>query len=70
MPATAYDGLMDRLGERIEESISEDPFQRDRAFLSRLLPLMEVYGRYFGAEVEGWHSLPESGPSTPLPDPN
>ena len=38
-------------------------FEHDAEFLSKVVPLMEVYGRYFDAEVRGLGHLPESGPA-------
>jgi len=37
--------------------------EHDPEFLSRIVPLMEQYGRYFDAEVRGAEHLPESGPA-------
>jgi len=38
-------------------------FQHDPEFLARVVPLMEVYGRYFDAEVRGAERLPSAGPA-------
>lgn len=38
-------------------------FQHDPAFLSRIVPLMELYGRYFDSEVRGVERLPAAGPA-------
>lgn len=45
-----------------EREVSRDPFQRDVAFLGRLLPYMERMARYFDAEVEGLEHVPRRGP--------
>jgi 1-acyl-sn-glycerol-3-phosphate acyltransferase len=45
-----------------EREIRQEPFQRDVGFLRRLLPLMELMGRYFDVEVEGLEHLPARGP--------
>ena len=45
-----------------EREIQREPFQRDIGFLRRLLPLMELMGRYFDAEVQGLEHLPARGP--------
>ena len=37
-------------------------FQHDPEFLSRFVPLMEIYGRYFDSEVRGVERFPDSGP--------
>ncbi len=62
MQAQVDEGIMERLSQRVEDKVSEDPFQLDEAFLDTLLPLMELFGRYFGAEVRGFDSLPKEGP--------
>ena len=62
MAASANDGILDRLRRRVDEKVSEPAFQRDENFLDVLLPLMEIWGRYFGAEVRGFETLPEQGP--------
>ena len=56
--AESYDGY----GERLEEKLAENPFQRDEAFIQRLLPLMDRFASYFDAEVAGFDTLPEQGP--------
>ena len=38
-------------------------FQHDPEFLSRVVPLMELYGRYFDSEVRGAERFPSSGPA-------
>lgn len=42
--------------------IQDEPFQRDVAFLEKLLPLMEILNRWFDAEVGGFENVPETGP--------
>jgi 1-acyl-sn-glycerol-3-phosphate acyltransferase len=42
--------------------LAENPFQRDEAFLERLLPWMDLFSRYFDGEVSGFETLPEEGP--------
>lgn len=37
-------------------------FPHDREFLSRIVPWMETYGRYFDSEVRGVEHFPKSGP--------
>jgi 1-acyl-sn-glycerol-3-phosphate acyltransferase len=54
--------LDDWLGERVEEKVAEDPFQRDEAFIESMIPLLELWCRYFDAEVRGLETLPERGP--------
>jgi len=45
-----------------ERELGEEAFQRDVAFLARLVPLMELWSRYFDAEVRGLEHVPASGP--------
>ena len=54
--------LLDALGERVEHGLHEPLFQRDPAFIERIVPLLEVTRRYFDAEVDGIERLPTSGP--------
>lgn len=62
MEAVANDGILERLGRRVDEKVAEPAFRRDDDFLDWLLPMMEIWGRYFGAEVSGFETLPEQGP--------
>jgi 1-acyl-sn-glycerol-3-phosphate acyltransferase len=43
--------------------IHADPFRRDVQFLRRLLPLMELWSRWFAGEVRGLDAVPASGPA-------
>lgn len=45
-----------------ERALDADPFQRDLAFLRRVLGLMEIFSLYFAGEVRGLDRLPASGP--------
>jgi 1-acyl-sn-glycerol-3-phosphate acyltransferase len=45
-----------------ERELHAEPFQRDIAFLRRILPLMEIWSGYFDAEVRGFEHLPPQGP--------
>ena len=45
-----------------QREIASQPFQRDVGFLRRLLPLMELLGSYFDAEVRGLEHVPATGP--------
>lgn len=47
---------MDEANEAVE-------FEHDPEFLSQVVPLMEVYGRYFDSEVRGVERFPEAGPA-------
>jgi 1-acyl-sn-glycerol-3-phosphate acyltransferase len=46
----------------MQEASQAIAFQHDPEFLSKVVPLMEIYGRYFDAEVRGVERLPNSGP--------
>jgi 1-acyl-sn-glycerol-3-phosphate acyltransferase len=46
----------------MDEASQAVEFEHDPEFLSRVVPLMEIYGRYFDSEVRGVERLPESGP--------
>lgn len=55
-------GIREQITGHIDAKVAEEPFQRDEAFIERLLPLMDLYGRYFAGEVAGFETLPERGP--------
>jgi len=55
-------GLLEFVSERIDESLGEPTFQRDPDFLKILLPLMELFNRYFDSEVRGFENVPDGGP--------
>jgi len=55
-------GLLAFLSEQIDQSLEEPAFQRDPDFLKILLPLMELFNRYFDSEVRGFENVPDSGP--------
>ena len=55
-------GLFEQISQHMDAKVAEDPFQRDEAFIERLLPMMDLYSRYFDGEVTGFETLPESGP--------
>jgi hypothetical protein len=46
--------------EEVQEAVE---FQHDPEFLSQIVPLMEIYGRYFDSEVRGVERFPDSGPA-------
>jgi hypothetical protein len=46
----------------MEEANEAVEFQHDPEFLSQVVPLMEIYGRYFDSEVRGVERFPDSGP--------
>jgi hypothetical protein len=51
-------GIYEQLGQHLNEKVAENPFQRDEEFLQRLLPLMDIWSRYFAGEVTGFERLP------------
>lgn len=61
-PATVFAPLVRSLGDAIQNGLHEDPFQRDPAFVRRLLPLVKSFNLYFGTEIRGWKNVPRRGP--------
>jgi len=55
-------GIYRQLGQHVDKKVAENPFRRDEDFLRRLLPLMDLWSRYFAGEVTGFERLPEEGP--------
>ena len=53
---------VERWAESSRKALTEPAFQRDTGFLRKLVPLMELMGRYFDAEVRGFENLPKTGP--------
>jgi len=47
----------------MDEASQAVEFEHDPEFLSRIVPLMEIYGRYFDSEVRDVERLPSSGPA-------
>ena len=47
----------------MDQALEVVEFQHDPEFLSRVVPLMELYGRYFDSEVRGAERFPSSGPA-------
>ena len=54
--------LIDRIGERVEESLTEELLQRDPAYITRALPVLDWWLRYFDPKVDGFDRLPVEGP--------
>lgn len=52
---------INRWAEATDREIHQQPFQRDVAFLRRLLRGMELMSRYFDAEVRGLEHVPRKG---------
>jgi 1-acyl-sn-glycerol-3-phosphate acyltransferase len=55
-------GFMEFFTERVEQNLEEPAFQRDPDFIEFLLPLMELFNRYFDSEVRGFENVPAEGP--------
>lgn len=55
-------GLIEFIGEQIDENLGDEAFRRDPDFLKILLPLMELFNRYFDSEVRGFENVPSEGP--------
>jgi len=55
------ESIVDGLAERIEAKVAGVHFSRDAAFVDRLLPWMELWARYFDAEVRGFENVPAGG---------
>ena len=54
-------GLIGFIAERIEANLAEPDAEWDPEFIRTLLPLMEIFNRYFDAEVRGFERVPERG---------
>jgi 1-acyl-sn-glycerol-3-phosphate acyltransferase len=48
--------------EVTERELGAEAFQRDVSFLAKLLPLMEIWSRYFDGEVRSLERVPKTGP--------
>jgi 1-acyl-sn-glycerol-3-phosphate acyltransferase len=54
--------LVDRLGDRLEQVLDGELLQRDAAFIEDAMPVIDVFLRYFDAEVLGFEHVPAEGP--------
>lgn len=61
-PPTAFAPLVAAIDSAIKSELTQDPFQRDPAFVSRMLPLVNAVNYYFGTEIRGWENVPQRGP--------
>lgn len=61
LPA-AFAPLVDAIDSAVKSSLSQDPFQRDAAFVSLLLPVAQAINTYFSTEIRGWENIPKHGP--------
>lgn len=52
--------LWNRWAQATEARLQEPAQQFDADFMRKLVPKMEAFGRYFGAEVRGMHRVPPS----------
>ncbi len=55
-------GMLDRWATTIKDELAQDAFQRDPEFLKKILPLMDIWARYFDAEVRGFDRIPAKEP--------
>ncbi|MBW2288437.1 MAG: acyltransferase family protein [Deltaproteobacteria bacterium] len=55
-------GLIEFIAEQIEANLAEPGAEWDPEFVGTLLPLMEIFNRYFDAEVRGFEHMPDAGP--------
>ena len=46
----------------MDEARQAVEFEHDPEFLAKVVPLMEIYGRYFDSEVRGVERFPDAGP--------
>lgn len=46
----------------IDDALASDPFQYDADYMTRILPQMARWSRYFNAEVRGIENIPAEGP--------
>lgn len=53
---------IDRIGERVERSLRDEPLERDPAFITRTLPVLDLALAYFDPEIHGFERLPAHGP--------
>jgi len=53
---------IDRLGERVERGLDDDSLGRDPAFITRILPALDLWLAYFDPEIHHFERLPASGP--------
>lgn len=54
--------LVEAWGAKMAVELEQEAFQRDPAFIERLLPLMELFVSYFDAEVRGLARVPAKSP--------
>jgi len=47
--------------ELVDRQLAEPAFQRDASFLKALVPLMQIFSRYFDAEVRDLDRVPQQG---------
>jgi 1-acyl-sn-glycerol-3-phosphate acyltransferase len=54
--------LVDRVGDRLERVLDLELLQRDGRFIERTRPYLDLYLRYFDAEVLDFDRVPQAGP--------
>jgi 1-acyl-sn-glycerol-3-phosphate acyltransferase len=55
-------GFIEYIAEQVEANLAEPDAEFDPEFIRTLLPLMEIFNRYFDSEVRGFENVPDAGP--------
>ena len=54
--------LLETIGERVDHALEEELFQRDPAFVARLMPVLDRLLTWFDPEVRDFENIPPDGP--------
>ena len=54
--------LFETMGERVDHALEEEVFQRDPAFVARLMPVLDRLLMWFDPEVRNFENIPPDGP--------
>ena len=54
--------LIEAIGERVDYALDQELFQRDPAFVARLMPVLDRLLAWFDAEVRDFENIPADGP--------
>lgn len=54
--------VFEAIGERVDHALDQRLFQRDPAFVARLMPVLDRALAWFDAEVRGFENIPSDGP--------
>jgi 1-acyl-sn-glycerol-3-phosphate acyltransferase len=62
--ADAHHGfsLIESIGERVDHALEQELFQRDPAFVARLMPVLDRLLTWFDPEVRDFENIPPDGP--------